>query len=106
VDGLAASDETLEVSWLGRLYSFVRTGTISWTQPAAGPPTVVGSDVLAASAGSADGSTGSGRVSLFTGSTGKVESLVSLSPAPAGSFRAFPVGTGLLVAAADTQMYQ
>jgi hypothetical protein len=126
-DGLAASGETLEVSWLGRLYSFVRTGTIAWTRPAAGPPTVVGPDVLAAidepaggsagagssgSAGSGSGSSagaGAGSsavVSRFAGTTGKPESLVTLSPAPAGSFRAFPVGTGLLLAAADTQMYQ
>jgi hypothetical protein len=107
VDGLDSSGETLEASWLGRLYGFAKTGTISWTQPAAGPPTVVGPDVIAASdePAGAGGSVGLS-VRRFAGSTGKPGLVVTLSPPPAGTVRAFAVGTGLLLAATDTQMYQ
>ncbi|MDQ1722480.1 MAG: hypothetical protein QOI26_2214 [Pseudonocardiales bacterium] len=98
VDGLNAGGEPLEVLWLGRLYSFAKTGTINWSAAATGPASVVGPDVLAAS----DDST----VHRYAGATGRVELIVTLSPALAGAFRAFPVGNGLLLAGTDTQMYQ
>jgi outer membrane protein assembly factor BamB len=97
VDGLNADGQTLEVLWLGRLYSF-KTGTSNWSAAAAGPATVVGPDVLAAS----DGST----VHRYAGSTGEPRAVVTLGPAMPGVFRAFPVGNGLLLAGPDTRMYQ
>jgi len=98
VDGVDAAGQTLEVLWLGRLYGFARTGTVNWSAAAVGPPTVVGQDVLAAS----DDAT----VRRYAGSTGKVEAAAALTQAMPGVFRAFPVGNGLLLAGADTRMYQ
>jgi PQQ-like domain len=98
VDGLTAGSETLEVLWLGRLYSFAKNGTVNWSAAASGPATVVGPDVLAA----ADGTT----VHRYAGSTGKVQGVVALSQAMSGAFRAFPVGNGLLLAGPDTRMYR
>jgi len=98
VDGQNADGQTLEVLWLGRLYSFASTGTVSWSAAAAAPATVVGPDVLAAS----DGAT----VHRYSGSTGEPRAVVTLEPAMPGGFRAFPVGNGLLLAGPDTRMYQ
>ncbi|HEX8094323.1 MAG TPA: PQQ-binding-like beta-propeller repeat protein [Jatrophihabitans sp.] len=98
VDGLNAEGQTLEVLWLGRLYSFLKSGTVNWSATAAGPATVVGADVLAAS----DDAT----VHRYSGNTGKVEAVVTLTQPMPGVFRAFPVGNGVLLAGADTRMYQ
>jgi outer membrane protein assembly factor BamB len=97
VDGFAASGEPVEVLWLGRLYSFAKTGTVNWSSAATGPATVLGSDVLALAAGST--------VQRHAGATGRVLARVSLSPASAGA-AVFPVGHGLLLAGTDTRMYQ
>jgi outer membrane protein assembly factor BamB len=97
-DGLTATKETLEVAWLGRLFSFVPSGTVNWSAAADGPGTVVGPDVLAAS--------GDATVHRYSGSTGKVEAVVTLAQPMAGVVRAFPVGTGLLLAGSDTRMYR
>ncbi len=99
-DGLDANDQPLEFSWLGRLYRLAKTGTITWSQPAVGPVTAVGPDVLAA--GAPAGST----VRRFAGTTGRPLATSTLSPAPSGASRAFPVGTGLLLAGAETELYQ
>jgi outer membrane protein assembly factor BamB len=98
VDGVNSGSQTLEMLWLGRLYSFVTTRTSNWSAATAGPPTVVGADVLAAS----DGAT----VHRYSGSTGEPRAVVTLAPAMPGVFRAFPVGNGLLLAGPDTRMYQ
>jgi hypothetical protein len=98
VDGLTANDEPLEVLWLGRLYSFARSGAIDWSAATTGPATVLGPDVLAA----ADSST----VHRHAGATGRVEASATLAPALPGAFRAFEVGNGLLLAGTDTRMYQ
>jgi hypothetical protein len=98
VDGVNSRNQTLEVLWLGRLYSFATAGTVSWSAATAGPATVVGPDVLAAS----DDTT----VHRFSGSTGEPLALVTLGPPMPGVFRAFPVGTGLLLAGTDTRMYR
>ncbi len=102
-DGLDATGEAIEYSWLGRLYRFAKTGTISWSQSASGPATVLGSDVLAAVGPSG---AGSATVRRFAGGTGRTEVDVMLSPVPRTPFQAFPVGTGFLLASTDTQMYQ
>ncbi|MEO6504065.1 MAG: PQQ-binding-like beta-propeller repeat protein [Jatrophihabitantaceae bacterium] len=98
VDGFAPTGEPLEVFWLGRLYSFAPSGTINWSAPATGPATVAGSDVLAVA--------GDSTVQRYAGATGRVQASVRMSPAPAGAARVFPVGNGLLIAGANTQMYQ
>ena len=98
VDGQTAGSQTLEVLWLGRLYSFSKTGTPNWFAAAVGPPTVTGSDALAAS----DGST----VHRYAGGAGEPRSVTTLEPAVSGAYRAFPVGNGLLLAGPDTRMYQ
>lgn|GEM_PF-1579163 len=98
VEGFTASGEPLEVLWLGKLYSFAKSGTISWSAAAAGPATVQGTDVLAA----ADGS----EVQRIDGRTGRVAARVAVSPELPGGYRAFSVGNGLLLAGADTRMYQ
>lgn len=98
VDGFTATGEPLEVLWLGRLYSFAETGKVNWSAPATGPATVLESSVLAA--------VGDSTVQRFAGATGRVEARVRMSPAPSGAARVFPVGNGLLLAGADTQMYQ
>ena len=97
VDGVNAENQTLEVLWLGRLYSFVKVGTARWSA-AAGPATVVGPDVLAAAGDSA--------VRRYSGATGEVQAVVELAPAVPGAFRAYPVGNGLLLAGADARIYQ
>jgi hypothetical protein len=97
VDGLTgAGGETLEVLWLGRLYSFAKNGTVNWSAAAVGPATVVGPDVLA----TANDAT----VHRYSGTTGKVQAVVTLAQATPGVFRAFPVGNGLLLAGPDTRM--
>lgn len=98
VDGFAASGEPVEVLWLQRLYSFAKTGAVSWSSAAAGPATVLGPDVLALA--------GDSTVQRHTGATGRVQARVSLSPPPSDAVRVFPVGNGLLLAGADTRMYQ
>jgi hypothetical protein len=57
-----------------------------------------GSTVLASS----DGST----IRRYAGVSGKVDSVVTLSPALRGAYRAFEFGNGLLLAGTDTRMYQ
>ena len=98
VDGVNSGNQTLEVLWLDRLYSFDKARTSNWSAGAAGPATVVGPDVLAAS----DDAT----VHRYSGSTGEPRAAVALAPAMPGVFRAFPVGNGLLLAGPDTRMYQ
>jgi hypothetical protein len=97
-DGLNAGGETLEVIWLGRLYSFVKTAKVNWSAAASGPATVVGPDVLAPA--------GRSTVQRYAGTTGQVAGISRLTPAPPGPFRAFAIGNGLLIAGAGTQMYQ
>lgn len=98
VDGFAATGEPLEVLWLGRLHVLAESGTITWSAPAAGPATVLDSDVLAPA--------GDSTVKRYTGAAGRVAASVRMSPALTGAVRVFPVGNGLLVAGTDTQMYQ
>ena len=97
VDGLNAENQTLEVLWLGRVYSFVKAGTARWSV-AGGPATVSGPDVLAASSDST--------VRRYAGATGEVQAVVDLAPPVPGAFRAYPVGNGLLLAGTDTRMYR
>lgn len=97
-DGLTASGEPLEVLWLGKLYNFTNAGTIDWTAAATGPATVAGPNVLAAAGESA--------VHRLSGATGQPTLSVALSPAQPGTYRAFEVGNGLLLAGADVRMYQ
>ena len=98
VDGLNASDEPLEVLWLGRLYSFTKSGTTNWSAAAVGPASTRGSDVLAAATGST--------VHRLDAATGRVAASTGLTPQLSGAYRAFEVGNGLLLAGPDTLMYQ
>jgi hypothetical protein len=98
VDGLAASGESLEVLWLGRLYSFTKSGTIAWSAAATGPATMQGPDVLALAGGST--------VQRRDGRTGELGASTALAPDVPAGYRAFEVGNGLLLAGPDTRMYQ
>ncbi|HST46844.1 PQQ-binding-like beta-propeller repeat protein [Jatrophihabitans sp.] len=98
VEGFTSSGQQLEVLWLGKLYSFARSGTISWSAPASGPATVQGPDVLAAAGGST--------VQRLDGRSGQPAATVALSPELPAGYRAFGVGNGLLLAGTDTRMYQ
>ena len=96
-EGFTAGGEPLEVLWLGRLYSFAKSGTISWSAAAAGPGTVQVTDVLAA---------GGPTVQRLDGRTGRPVATATLSADLPAGYRAFAVGTGLLLAGTDLRMYR
>ncbi|MDT0260536.1 outer membrane protein assembly factor BamB family protein [Jatrophihabitans lederbergiae] len=98
VDTTDPQGQPVEFVWLDSLLALSATGTVRWTAPASGPPWVIGTDLVASSLG--------GHTVLRQLADGRQQRSVSLSPAPSGTFRGYPVGTGLLVASDETAMYQ
>lgn len=99
IDVVQATGQTMEFTWVGKLFAFSSQGTVAWSAPASSQPWLAANSLIAASDG---GSV----VALHRADTGVIQLNSTLTPPAAAQARPYPVGAGLLLADTQVTMYQ
>jgi hypothetical protein len=87
-----------EFVWLDKLYEVSASLVVSWSAAASGPPTIFGTDIVAAVVGS--------DVLSYAIATGQPVRTVHLGTTPPTGAAVYPLGAGLLITGAGVTFYR
>ncbi len=94
-----AAGQSVEVSWIGKLFAFSAKGSVNWSAAASSQPWPVANSLIAVADGPAT-------VVQYRLDTGARQLISTLTPSAAVDQRPYPVGAGLLMAGNQVSMFR